>query len=63
MTAIVLHIPHASRYVPAEARKDLLVDDAALERELFRMTDARTDRLMDRGTLRPFASRRRSAGL
>jgi hypothetical protein len=47
MTAIILHIPDASGYVPAEARKDLLVDDATLERELLCMTDAWTDRLMD----------------
>jgi hypothetical protein len=52
MTAIVLHIPVEPRYVPAEARKDLLVDDATLARELLRTTDAWTDRLMDGFRLR-----------
>lgn len=47
MTATVLHIPHPSCCVPAEACKDLLVDDATLQRELLCMTDAWTDRLVD----------------
>jgi N-formylglutamate deformylase len=36
----VLHIPHASREVPAEERQGILLDDAALNSELLRMTDA-----------------------
>jgi N-formylglutamate deformylase len=43
--ATVLHIPHASRTIPREVRQDLLLDDAALEFELLRMTDAYTDEL------------------
>jgi N-formylglutamate amidohydrolase len=41
----VLHIPHASRQVPAEERLAIRLDDAALDRELLRMTDAYTDEL------------------
>jgi N-formylglutamate deformylase len=41
----VLHIPHSSRHVPAEERQTILLDDAALNNELLRMTDAYTDEL------------------
>jgi N-formylglutamate amidohydrolase len=41
----VLHIPHSSRWVPAEVRQTILLDDAALNNELLRMTDAYTDEL------------------
>jgi N-formylglutamate deformylase len=41
----VLHIPHSSRQVPAEERRAILLDDAALNNELLRMTDAYTDEL------------------
>jgi N-formylglutamate deformylase len=41
----VLHIPHSSRQVPAEERQAILLDDAALDSELLRMTDAYTDEL------------------
>jgi N-formylglutamate deformylase len=42
---VVLHIPHASRRVPAEDRQAIRLDDDALDRELLRMTDAYTDEL------------------
>jgi N-formylglutamate deformylase len=42
---LVLHIPHSSRVVPNEERKNLILDDHDLERELLRMTDAFTDEL------------------
>jgi N-formylglutamate deformylase len=42
---VVLHIPHASRQVPAEERQAIRLEDRALERELLRMTDAYTDEL------------------
>lgn len=42
---VVLHVPHASRAVPADVRAGLLLDDADLERELDRMTDTATDLL------------------
>jgi N-formylglutamate deformylase len=41
----ILHIPHSSRHVPAEERQTILLDDAELNRELLRMTDAYTDQL------------------
>jgi N-formylglutamate deformylase len=41
----VLHVPHASRQVPAEERQAIRLDDAGLDRELLRMTDAYTDEL------------------
>ncbi len=41
----VLHIPHSSKRVPAETRQTILLDDAALDGELLRMTDAYTDEL------------------
>ena len=43
--AIVGHVPHASRHVPAAERARLTVDDATLDAELLRLTDAHTDRL------------------
>ena len=42
---VVLHIPHSSRRVPAEARQAILVDNTELNGELLRMTDAYTDEL------------------
>ena len=42
---VVIHLPHASREIPADLRPMFLVDDAALERELDRMTDHYTDAL------------------
>jgi N-formylglutamate amidohydrolase len=42
---VVLHIPHSSRHVPSEERQTILLDDAALDNELLRMTDAYTDEL------------------
>ena len=41
----VLHIPHSSRQVPTEVRQAVLLDDARLNNELLRMTDAHTDAL------------------
>jgi N-formylglutamate amidohydrolase len=42
---VVLHIPHSSRHVPQDERQAILLDDAALNDELLRMTDAYTDEL------------------
>lgn len=39
---VLLHVPHGSRTVPADVRAGILLDDAALERELDLITDART---------------------
>ena len=40
---VLVHVPHSSRSVPDWARDGLLLDDAALSRELDAMTDAHTD--------------------
>jgi N-formylglutamate amidohydrolase len=42
---IVAHVPHAGTRIPPDVRGDLLLDDAALARELVRMTDWHTDAL------------------
>jgi N-formylglutamate amidohydrolase len=42
---VLIHLPHASRQIPADLRRTLLLDDEALERELDRMTDHDTDAL------------------
>jgi N-formylglutamate amidohydrolase len=42
---VVLHIPHASHYIPPAVREEILLDDGELESELLRMTDAYTDEL------------------
>ena len=39
---VVLHVPHDSTAVPAEARAAFVLDDAALQQELLRMTDHHT---------------------
>ena len=41
----VLHIPHSSPLIPAEERQTIRLDDAGLNNELLRMTDAYTDDL------------------
>ena len=33
----VLHVPHSSRYVPVEERQTVILDDAALNKELLRI--------------------------
>jgi N-formylglutamate amidohydrolase len=40
---VILHVPHASTTIPADVRRGILLDDAALDLELLRMTDAYTD--------------------
>lgn len=42
---VILHVPHGSRRIPESVRRHILLDDAALELELDRMTDTDTDRL------------------
>ncbi|MBI5849655.1 MAG: N-formylglutamate amidohydrolase [Planctomycetes bacterium] len=41
----MLHIPHASRVIPADLRSTLLLDDDGLRRELHVLTDWFTDEL------------------
>ena len=41
----MIHLPHASTFIPSEVRADILLGDAALTAELVRLTDWHTDRL------------------
>ncbi|MFG3343715.1 N-formylglutamate amidohydrolase [Streptomyces sp. NPDC048018] len=40
---VLLHVPHASRLIPADVRAGILLGDAELERELDHITDGHTD--------------------
>lgn len=42
-STVVLHVPHASRSIPADVRAGIVLDDAALEAELDAIVDADTD--------------------
>ncbi|MGV9455225.1 N-formylglutamate amidohydrolase [Streptomyces sp. NPDC003635] len=44
---VVLHVPHSAREIPDEVRRGIVLDDAALERELDHLTDAHTARIAD----------------
>ncbi|MEU6008065.1 N-formylglutamate amidohydrolase [Streptomyces sp. NPDC047453] len=44
---VILHVPHAARAIPADVRAGIVLDDAALERELDHITDAYTDRIAE----------------
>ncbi|MHA5047668.1 N-formylglutamate amidohydrolase [Streptomyces sp. SD15] len=39
---VILHVPHSARRIPAPVRDGIVLDDAALERELDHITDAHT---------------------
>ncbi|MDO4566134.1 MAG: N-formylglutamate amidohydrolase [Oscillospiraceae bacterium] len=43
MKKIVLHIPHSSKVIPHEYKKEFLLSESQLEEELLCMTDAYTD--------------------
>ena len=40
---VVLHVPHAGTWIPSWVRQRIVLDDAELDAELRRMTDAGTD--------------------
>jgi len=42
---VIVHVPHASRVVPADVRTEFVLDDAVLARELDLLTDHYTDEL------------------
>jgi len=44
-SGVILHVPHASRVIPAEVRASILLSDVDLATELDLMTDAHTDLL------------------
>lgn len=39
---VILHVPHSSRAIPTTVRRDIVLDDVALERELDHITDSHT---------------------
>ena len=42
---VILHVPHSSREMPEDIRKDILLTDEKLNRELDEMTDSHTDKI------------------
>lgn len=44
-SGILIHVPHSSRTIPEEVRRDLLLSEAELELELDLITDSKTDEL------------------
>ncbi|MFE3637082.1 N-formylglutamate amidohydrolase [Streptomyces cellostaticus] len=45
---VLLHVPHSSRAIPGDVRQGIVLDDAALDRELDHITDAHTARVAER---------------
>ncbi|MGW1811515.1 N-formylglutamate amidohydrolase [Streptomyces sp. NPDC002078] len=45
---VLLHVPHSARAIPKDVRGGIVLDDAALERELDHITDAHTAELAER---------------
>ncbi len=44
---VILHVPHSSRRIPADVRPGIVLDDAALERELDHITDSHTEEIAE----------------
>ena len=44
-SAVVLHVPHSSRYIPQDVRSDILLSDDELNVELDEITDTLTDQI------------------
>lgn len=44
-TPLIVHVPHAATSIPETVRRTFLLDDAAIERELVRVTDWHVDDL------------------
>ena len=42
---VILHVPHSSRIIPPDVRSGIVLEDAALERELDHITDSHTARI------------------
>jgi N-formylglutamate amidohydrolase len=49
---VILHVPHSAREIPAQVRAGIVLDDAALERELDHITDAHTARIAQKAARR-----------
>ncbi len=50
---MLLHVPHGSRTIPPRVRSGLLLDDAALAREVDLITDAHTQEIAAARPVRP----------
>ncbi|MET7295677.1 N-formylglutamate amidohydrolase [Streptomyces griseoloalbus] len=44
---VILHVPHSAREIPDDVRSGIVLEDAALERELDHITDAHTAGIAD----------------
>ncbi|MFJ3305032.1 N-formylglutamate amidohydrolase [Streptomyces sp. NPDC086549] len=44
---VILHVPHSAREIPSAVREGIVLDDAALERELDHIVDAHTARIAE----------------
>ncbi|MFI5799238.1 N-formylglutamate amidohydrolase [Streptomyces sp. NPDC051677] len=44
---VILHVPHSARQIPADVRGGIVLDGAALERELNHITDSHTTELAE----------------
>ena len=42
---MLIHVPHSSLAVPADIRKEILLEDTGLEAEMLKLTDRYTDQL------------------
>ena len=55
---VILHVPHASRFIPSEVRAEIQLSDAELAAELDSMTDSKTDEIAiaaaEKSELRPW---------
>ncbi len=55
---VILHVPHSARFIPADVRSGILLDDTQLNAELDSMTDSLTDSIAlqasERAELRPW---------
>ena len=48
---VILHVPHSSREIPADARSGIVLDDTGLERELDHITDSHTAAIAEAAAL------------
>ena len=57
-STVILHVPHAARFIPAEVRFEILLNDAELLAELNSVTDSRTDEIAmvaaDKSAIKPW---------
>ena len=47
LSPFILHVPHSSRFIPDDVRRDILLTDDELQHELNEMTDSHTEILAE----------------